>query len=153
MHESMTPLASAMIAIVALTGCVDCYDLQVAVHERAPGEPVRVWRVGDTARVWAEAIEEPHPHGSDLCLHYASRPATSYPHEVWPDSFTFQSSRPDVASVTNQGLVAGLQTGEAAITTTSAGVRSPVLRITIQPASPLRVPPNMRLQLAGATTK
>ena len=128
----MTRIASGLIAVAALTGCT-CGDLHVVISEKGPGEPIRSWLVGDTASVWAEAGAEPSSPDI-LCPRYASRDAPNYRGQVEPDSFTFQSSRPDVASVTSQGLVTALQAGQTNITATSSGAVSPILTITIQAA-------------------
>ncbi len=130
MRGSMTRLASGLIAVAALTGCT-CGDLHVVIYEKGPGEPIRSWLVGDTASVWAEAGQEPSSPDI-ICPRYASRAALNYRGQLEPDSFTFQSSRPEVASVTTQGLVTALQAGQTDITATSSGAVSPILRITVR---------------------
>lgn len=118
-----------LIALAVLTGCT-CGDRVVTIFPAGSGEPARVWRVGDTASVWAETGFE-NSGGDIVCPRYGSRVAPNYRGQVEPDSFTFQSSRPDVASVTNQGLVTGLQVGQTDITAISSGVVSRPLRITL----------------------
>lgn len=83
-----------------------------------------------------------------VCPRYGSRAAPNYRGQVEPDSFTFQSSRPEVAGVTNQGLVTGLQVGQTDITATSSGVVSRPLRITVQAAPSVNAgaPPSRRLK-------
>jgi hypothetical protein len=126
----ITRIASGLIAVTVLTGCT-CGDLSVTVYRTGSGEPFRGWTVGDTASVFAEAGHE-YSGGDIVCPRYGSRAAPNYRGQVEPDSFTFQSSRPEVASVTNQGLVTGLQVGETDITATSSGVVSRPLTITVQ---------------------
>ena len=124
-------IASGLVALAALTGCI-CGDLEVTVYATGSGEQFRGWRVGDTASVFAEAGYE----GStpdNRCGRYGSRAAPQYSGDVQPDKFTFQSSRPDVATVTNQGLVTGVQVGQTDITATAEGVVSRPLRITVDP--------------------
>ena len=132
--KAMARIAIGFLALAALTGCT-CGDLHTVIYKTGPGEPFRGWSVGDTASVWAEAGMEPSSPDV-MCTRYGSRPAPNYHGRIEPDSFTFQSSRPDVASVTNQGLVTGLQTGQTDITATSFGAVSPPLRTTVQAAAP-----------------
>jgi len=82
--------------------------------------------------VWAERWDGEF---DVYCIRYASRPSPNYEGSVEPDSFTFQSSRPAVATVTNRGLVTALQVGQTEIRATSAGVVSGPLRITVQSAA------------------
>ena len=71
--------------------------------------------------------------GDIVCTRYGSRAAPNYHNPVCPDSFTFQSSHPEIASVTNRGLVTGLLVGQTDITAISAGVLSRPLRVTVSP--------------------
>jgi len=130
------------IAAAALTGC-SCGDLSVTVYATGSGEQSRGWKVGDTSSVFAEAGHENDTPDIE-CPRYGSRAAPNYHGQVEPDSFTFQSSQPAVASVTNQGLVTALQVGQTDIRATSAGVVSRPLRITVQAALPVDAdaPPN-----------
>jgi hypothetical protein len=129
-RPSITCVVSGFLVAAAGTGCT-CGDLVVSLYPAGAGEPARSWRVGDTASVWAEVGYE--NNGGDIqCPRYGSRPAPNYRGQVEPDSFTFQSSHPDVASVTDQGLVTVLLVGQTEITAMSSGVVSRPLRITVQ---------------------
>jgi Big-like domain-containing protein len=64
------------------------------------------------------------------CNRYASRPAPDYHGDVDTAAFTFNSSRPYVASVTKSGLVAVHQGGETDIIAISGTAYSRPLRIT-----------------------
>jgi hypothetical protein len=114
----------------AITACV-CPDdpSYVRLETAAPAEPARNWKVGDTASVWAELW---YGQYDVRCAHFASRASTNYEIRVEPDSFTFQSSRPDVATITNRGLVTALGVGQTEIRATSAGIVSGPLRITVR---------------------
>jgi len=129
-------MASGLIAVAVLTGCT-CGDLRVTVYSTGSGEQFRGWSVGDTASVFAEAGYV-NSTPDMVCPRYGSRAAPNYRGQVEPDSFTFQSSRPEVASVTNHGLVTGLQVGQTDITATSAGVVSRPLTIAVQAAQAVR---------------
>ena len=150
MRISILRIASGCVTLAALTGCT-CGHPYVVIQPAGPGEQFRGWMVGDTASVWAESRAQ--PSGPDaMCTGYAVRAAPGYHGPIEPDRFTFASSRPDVATVTNQGLVTGLQVGQTDLTAMSAGAVSPVLTITVQAAAAGNVgaPPNMRLKLTGA---
>ena len=127
----MVRIPPAVIAFAAATGCT-CGDLSIVVYQNGAGETFRGWHVGDTASVFAEAG---HVNaGYDIiCPRYGSRPAPDYHNPVYPDSFTFQSSHPEIASVTNRGLVTGLLVGQTDITAISAGVLSRPMRVTVSP--------------------
>ena len=153
MRGSIMWIACGFVALAVITGCT-CGNQHVVVAAAGPGESFRDWRVGDTASVWAVVGSEPRSPDV-VCDRYASRAAPNYHDRVEPDNFTFQSSRPDVATVTNHGLVTALQVGQTDITATSLGTVSPALIITVQ-AAPLvhhGAPPNKRLKLAAPVLK
>ena len=126
-------IASLCLVVATLSGC-DCGDLVVALYPAGSGETARaVWRIGDTASVFAEIGYE-KSGGDVVCDRYGSRTAPEYHGQVEPDSFTFQSSAPAIVSVTNHGLVTAHQIGQADIRAASVrtGTLSRPLRIAVQ---------------------
>lgn len=121
----------ASIAVPLLAGC-DCGDLVVGIYKTGSGETFRPWHVGDTASVFAEAGYE-NSGGDIICDRFGSRAAPDYHADVRPEEFTFRSSRPDIATVTNQGLVTGVSAGETEIRAVVNSAFSPPLKISVAP--------------------
>ena len=117
-----------LLAVAGIAGC-NCGAKQVFIYEAGNGEPARHWVAGDTASVFAEVRYE--NDGPDYqCDRYASRPAPGYRGAVDTAAFTFNSSRPYVASVTKSGLVTVHQGGETDIVAISGTAYSRPLTIT-----------------------
>ena len=100
--------------------------------------------VGDTVQLIAFARAGGGVDGQ--CYLYASHESGGV--GVEPDSFTFTSSRPDVATVTNRGLLIAVQSGQTEVWATTQGMDSDKKRLTIMPARYV-APPNMRLKLTA----
>src|SRR4051794_20968373 len=133
MHRP-TVLPAGLLMLAGVTGC-SCGEKQVFIYEAGNGEPARHWTVGDTASVWAE-VRYPGDGGDVQCDRYGSRPAPDYRGDVESASFTFSSSRPEIASVTKSGLVTVLQRGETEITAVNGTASSQPLTITTQIVPP-----------------
>lgn len=141
----MTTRVSYLIAAVALlTVSCECYDTTsfVEVGMVATGSEPRTLRVGDTAIVWARAIPDGHP--DRVCDELYTSRFLGYHDRVQPDSFTFRSSNPAVAVITNAGVLTALQPGRTNITAVSSGIVSDPFPVTIgaAPASTRVAVPN-----------
>ncbi len=86
-------------------------------------------QVGDTATIRARVLNS----GDILCVRYASQ--AGYGGSVQPDRFTYESSRPDVATVSNRGLVTALQPGLTNIRVSGERLVSLPIPVTVE-ASP-----------------
>src|SRR3989440_6373283 len=123
------------LAAIASAGC-GCSDIAAEV-EAGFVEHETILQVGDTATIRARVLNS----GDRLCVRYAS---LAYGGSVQPDRFTYESSRPDVATVSNRGVVTALQPGLTSITASAEGLASSPIQVTVpaQPAGSGPAPPD-----------
>jgi hypothetical protein len=118
------------LAAIAGVGC-GCSDIPIEVEAEFV-EHGTVLQVGDTATIRARVLNS----GDLLCVRYASQ--AGYGGSVQSDRFTYESSNPGVATVSNRGLVTAVQTGLANITVSAEGLVSSLIPVTVQ------TPPGVR---------
>ena len=124
------------LAAIASAGC-GCSDIAAEV-EAGFVEHETILQVGDTATIRARVLNS----GDRLCVRYASH--AGYGGSVQPDRFTYESSRPDIATVSNRGVVTALQPGLGSITASAEGLASSPIQVTVpaQPAGSGPAPPD-----------
>src|SRR6266550_2366795 len=115
------------LAAIASAGC-GCSDIPAEV-EAGFVEHETILQVGDTATIRARVLNS----GDILCVRYASQ--AGYGGSVQPDRFTYESSRPDVATVSTRGLVTALQPGLTNIRVSGERLVSSPIPVTVE-ASP-----------------
>src|SRR5437763_15745965 len=96
------------LAAIVSAGC-GCSAI-AAEHDAGLVEHETTLQVGDTATLRPRVLNS----GDRLCVRYAS--LAGYGRSVQPARFTYESSRPDVATVSIRGLVTALQPGLTSIT-------------------------------------
>ena len=112
---------------IASAGC-GCSDIPAEVEASFVAHET-ILQVGDTATIRARVLNS----GDRLCVRYASQ--AGYGGSVQPDRFIYESSRPDVATVSNRGVVTALQPGLTSITASAEGLASSPIQVTV-PAHP-----------------
>lgn len=117
----------------ATAGC-GCSDIPANVEAEFVQQGT-VLQVGDTATIRARVLNS----GDLQCIRYASLAGYGSPLE--PDRFTYESSRPDIATVSNHGLVTALQPGVTNIRVSAEGLTSAPISVTVDPGP---APPALR---------
>ena len=110
------------------TGC-GCSDIPVGVDVRF-GEQGTTLQVGDTTTLGARVLNS----GDLTCVRYTSQAGLGGP--VRPDRFTYESSRPDVATISDRGLVTALQPGLTNIRVSAEGLVSTPVPVTVKAPPP-----------------
>jgi hypothetical protein len=126
----MTPLTLLRpwvlcILTFATAGC-GCSDIPVTVEAEFVQQQGTVLQVGDTATIRARVLNS----GDLVCVRYAS--LAGYGGPIQPDRFTYESSRPDVATVSNHGLVTALQPGVTIIKVSAERLTSSPISVTVE---------------------
>jgi uncharacterized protein YjdB len=134
----MTPVTflrgSILCALTFATVGCGCSDIPVEVEAQFVQHQGTILQVGDTATIRARVLNS----GDIVCVRYAS--LAGYGGSVQPDRFAYESSRPDVATVSSHGLVTALQPGLTNISVSAEGLTSSPIPVTVEslPAVTLR---------------
>jgi Big-like domain-containing protein len=119
----------------AIAGC-GCSDIPASVEAEFVQPQGTVLQVGDTATIRARVLNS----GDIVCVRYAS--LAGYGGPIRPDRFTYESSRRDVATVSNQGLVTALQPGITNIRVSAEGLASSPISVTVEAQPAVSVAPH-----------
>ena len=127
---SVTSLRAWGLSLLTTAGAAcGCSDIPVDVDVRF-GEQGTTLQVGDTITLGARVRNS----GDLTCVRYASQAGLGGP--VRPDRFTYESSRPDVATISNRGLVTALQPGLTNIRVAAEGLVSTPVPVTVEAPPP-----------------